>query len=215
MANFSGDENMIEDYLSGKDIHSATASKIFNLPINEIDANKRRIAKSVNFGIIYGISAFGLSQNINSSQKEASEFIKKYMEIYPKIKEYGEECIRSSRETGYSKTIMGRIRHISDINSSNHTMRAFAERVAKNMPLQGSASDIIKIAMIKVFNRMQDENLKSKLVLQIHDELVVDCYPGESEIVRKILKEEMESVIELKVPLLVQVEEGKTLFDAK
>jgi len=215
MANFSGDENMIEDYLSGKDIHSATASKIFNLPINEIDANKRRIAKSVNFGIIYGISAFGLSQNINSSQKEASEFIKKYMEIYPKIKEYGEECIRSSRETGYSKTIMGRIRHISDINSSNHTMRAFAERVAKNMPLQGSASDIIKIAMIKVFNRMQTENLKSKLVLQIHDELVVDCYPGESEIVKKILKEEMESVIELKVPLLVEVEEGKTLFDAK
>jgi len=215
MANFSGDENMIEDYLSGKDIHSATASKIFNLPINEIDANKRRIAKSVNFGIIYGISAFGLSQNINSTQKEASEFIKKYMEIYPRIKEYGEECIRSSRETGYSKTIMGRIRHISDINSSNHTMRAFAERVAKNMPLQGSASDIIKIAMIKVFNRMQEENLKSKLVLQIHDELVVDCYPGESEIVKRILKEEMESVIELKVPLLVEVEEGKTLFDAK
>ena len=215
MANFSGDENMIEDYLSGKDIHTATASKIFNLPIEEIDSYKRRVAKSVNFGIIYGISAFGLSQNIKSSQKEASEFIKKYMEIYPKIKEYGEECIRSSRETGYSKTIMGRIRHISDINSSNHTMRSFAERVAKNMPLQGSASDIIKIAMIKVFNRMETENLKSKLVLQIHDELVVDCYPGESEIIKKILKEEMESVIELKVPLLVEVEEGETLFDAK
>ena len=215
MANFSGDENMIEDYLSGKDIHTATASKIFGCEHDEVTKNMRRVAKSVNFGIIYGISAFGLSQNINSSQKEASEFIKKYMEIYPKIKEYGEECIRSSRETGYSKTIMGRIRHISDINSSNHTMRAFAERVAKNMPLQGSASDIIKIAMIKVFNRMQTENLKSKLVLQIHDELVVDCYPGESEIVKKILKEEMESVIELKVPLLVEVEEGKTLFDAK
>ncbi len=215
MANFSGDENMIEDYLSGKDIHSATASKIFNLPLSEIDAYKRRVAKSVNFGIIYGISAFGLSQNINSTQKEASEFIKKYMEVYPKIKEYGDECIKSARETGYSKTIMGRIRHISDINSSNHTMRAFAERVAKNMPLQGSASDIIKIAMIKVFNRMQNENLKSKLVLQIHDELVVDCYPGESEIVKKILKEEMESVIELKVPLLVEVEEGVTLYDSK
>jgi len=215
MANFSGDENMIADYLSGKDIHSATASKIFNLPIDEIDAYKRRVAKSVNFGIIYGISAFGLSQNINSTQKEASEFIKKYMEIYPKIKEYGEECIKSARETGYSKTIMGRIRHIDDINSSNHTMRAFAERVAKNMPLQGSASDIIKIAMIKVFNRMQENNLKSKLVLQIHDELVVDCYPGESEIVKQILKEEMESVIELKVPLIVDVEEGITLFDSK
>ena len=215
MANFSGDENMIDDYLSGKDIHTATASKIFGLPIEEIDSFKRRVAKSVNFGIIYGISAFGLSQNINSTQKEASEFIKKYMEIYPRIKEYGEECVRSARESGYSKTIMGRVRHISDINSSNHTMRAFAERVAKNMPLQGSASDIIKIAMIKVFNRMQNEKLKSKLVLQIHDELVVDCYPGESEIVKQILKEEMESVIDLKVPLLVEVEEGKTLYDAK
>lgn len=215
MANFSGDENMIDDYLSGKDIHTATASKIFGLPIDEIDSFKRRVAKSVNFGIIYGISAFGLSQNINSTQKEASEFIKKYMEIYPRIKEYGEECIRSAREFGYSKTIMGRVRHIDDINSSNHTMRAFAERVAKNMPLQGSASDIIKIAMIKVFNRMHAENLKSKLVLQIHDELVVDCYPGESEIVKQILKQEMESVVDLTVPLLVEVEEGKTLYDAK
>lgn len=215
MANFSGDENMINDYLSGKDIHTSTASKIFNLPLNEIDSYKRRVAKSVNFGIIYGISAFGLSQNINSSQREASEFIKKYMEIYPRIKEYGEECVRSSRETGYSKTIMGRIRHITDINSSNQKIRSFAERVAKNMPLQGSASDIIKIAMIKVFNRMEKENLKSKLVLQIHDELVVDCYPGESKLVKQILKEEMESVINLKVPLIVEVEEGETLYDSK
>lgn len=215
MANFSGDENMINDYLSGKDIHTATASKIFNLPIEEIDSHKRRIAKSVNFGIIYGISAFGLSQNINSTLKEASEFIKKYLEIYPKIKEFGEKCIADARESGCAKTIMGRIRHIPDINSLNHTMKAFAERVAKNMPLQGSASDIIKIAMIRVFNRMKQANLKSKLVLQIHDELVVDCYPNESEIVKQILVEEMENVIDLKVPLLVDVEEGKTLYDAK
>lgn len=215
MANFSGDENMIEDYLSGKDIHTATASKIFNLPIEEIDSYKRRVAKSVNFGIIYGISAFGLSQNINSTLKEASEFIKKYLEIYPKVKEFGELCIEETRKTGYAKTIMGRIRHIPDINSVNHTMKAFAERVAKNMPLQGSASDIIKIAMIKVYNRMKQSNLKSKLVLQIHDELVIDCYPGESEIIKQILTEEMESVVNLTVPLLVDVEEGKTLYEAK
>lgn len=215
IANFSKDENMIYDYLSGKDIHTATASKIFNVALNEVNSNMRRIAKSVNFGIIYGISAYGLSQNINSSPKEAGEFIKKYMEIYPKVKEYGEKCVSDAKENGYSKTLMGRIRHIPDINSANHTIRSFAERVAKNMPLQGSASDIIKIAMIKVYNRMKKENLKSKLVLQIHDELIVDCYPGESQIVKTILKQEMESVVDLKVPLLVEVKEGKTLYDAK
>ena len=215
MANFSGDENMIADYLSGKDIHTATASKIFNVPISEVNSSLRRVAKSVNFGIIYGISAFGLSQNIKTSQKEASQFIKKYMEIYPKVKTYGDECIKKAREKGYVSTIMGRVRHIPDINSSNHVMRAFAERVAKNMPLQGSASDIIKIAMIRVFDRLKSEKLKSKLILQIHDELVIDCVENESCKVKKILKEEMESVINLTVPLLVEVNEGKTLYDAK
>lgn len=215
MANFSGDENMIADYLSGKDIHTATASKIFNVPISEVNPSMRRVAKSVNFGIIYGISAFGLSQNIKTSQKEASQFIKKYMEIYPKVKTYGDECIKKAREKGYVSTIMGRVRHIPDINSSNHVMRAFAERVAKNMPLQGSASDIIKIAMIRVFDRLKSEKLKSKLILQIHDELVIDCVENESSKVKKILKEEMQSVINLTVPLLVEVNEGKTLYDAK
>jgi len=169
----------------------------------------------VNFGIIYGIGAYGLSQNINSSVKEANEFIKKYLEIYPQVKEYGDECVRIARDNGYAKTMMGRIRHLNDINSGNHVVRSFAERVAKNMPLQGSASDIIKIAMIKVWKRIKDNKLKSRLVLQIHDELVVDCYPGESEIIKRILREEMESVVDLKVPLLVEVEEGETLYDAK
>lgn len=215
IANFSQDEIMIGDYLSGKDIHTATASKIFNLPEEFIDANMRRIAKSVNFGIIYGIGAYGLSQNINSTVKEANEFIKRYLEIYPKVKEYGDECINQAREKGYSTTMMGRIRHLNDINSGNHVVRSFAERVAKNMPLQGSASDIIKVAMIKVYESIKKSNLNSKLILQIHDELVVDCYPGESEIIKKILKEEMESVVNLKVPLIVNIEEGKTLYDAK
>lgn len=215
IANFSGDENMIADYLSGKDIHTSTASKIFNVPLDKVTPNMRRVAKSVNFGIIYGISAYGLSQNINSTPKEAGEFIKKYMEIYPKVKIYGEECIEKARELGYATTLMGRVRHIPDINSKNHVVRGFAERIAKNMPLQGSASDIIKIAMIKVFNRFNKENLKSKLILQIHDELVVDCVNGEEKTVEKILKEEMESVVELKVPLIVNVSSGKTLYDAK
>ena len=215
IANFSQDENMIADYLSGKDIHTATASKIFNVSIDKVTPNMRRVAKSVNFGIIYGISAYGLGQNINSSTKEAAEFINKYMTIYPKVKEYGEECIRQAREKGYSSTIMGRVRHIPDINSSNHVMRGFAERIAKNMPLQGSASDIIKIAMIRVHKRLRDEKLHSKLVLQIHDELIIDCYPMESEAVKKILKEEMENVVKLQVPLLVEITEGKTLYDAK
>ena len=215
IANFSEDETMIADYLSGKDIHTATASKIFNVEHGEVSSSMRRVAKSVNFGIIYGIGAYGLSQNINSTVKEANEFIKKYLEIYPKVKDYGEKCIQLARENGYSSTMMGRIRHLNDINSGNHVVRSFAERVAKNMPLQGSASDIIKMAMIKVFNKIKELNLNSKLILQIHDELVVDCYPGESETIKQILQQEMESVVDLKVPLLVEVSEGKTLYDAK
>lgn len=215
MANFSQDENMISDYLSGKDIHTATASKIFNVPIENVTKNMRRVAKSVNFGIIYGISAYGLSQNIKSTQKEAADFIKKYMEIYPKVKEYGEKCIDDARKNGYVSTIMGRVRHIPDINSRNHTIRGFAERIAKNMPLQGSASDIIKKAMINVYDSLIDQHLKSKLILQIHDELIIDCAPDESEKVKGILKEGMESVVSLKVPLIVDISEGKTLYEAK
>ena len=215
IANFSKDENMIADYLSGKDIHAATASKIFNLPLKEIDANKRRIAKSVNFGIIYGISAFGLSQNIGMPPREAGKFINKYMEVYPKIKTYGDQCVLDARNNGYVSTIMGRIRHLPEINSNNFNIRSFAERVAKNMPLQGSASDIIKIAMVRVYNRLKKENLKSKLIIQIHDELIVDCAHGESEKVVNILKQEMENVVHLTVPLIVNVAEGKTLYDAK
>ncbi len=215
IANFSGDENMIADYLSNKDIHTATASKIFNVSLSEVTPKMRRVAKSVNFGIIYGISAYGLSQNIHTSPKEAGEFIKKYMEIYPKVKAYGEQCVELAREKGYATTLMGRIRHIPDINSRNFTVRSFAERTAKNMPLQGSASDIIKIAMIRVYDRFKRENLKSKLVIQIHDELVVDCLSEECESVKRILKEEMESVVDLKVPLIVNLAVGKTLYDAK
>ncbi len=215
IANFSKDENMVADYLHGKDIHTATASKIFNVPIADVTKNMRRVAKTVNFGIIYGISAYGLSQSLNCSVRDAGEFINKYMQIYPMVKKYGEDCILSARQKGYAITLMGRIRHIDEINSSNTTIRLAAERIAKNTPLQGSASDIIKVAMIRVFNKIKENNLKSKLVLQIHDELIVDCYPGEGEIIKKILTDEMQNVVNLTVPLLVEVSEGKTLFDAK
>ena len=215
IANFSKDENMIADYLSGKDIHTATASKIFGVDIGDVTKQMRRVAKSVNFGIIYGIGAYGLSQNIKSSVKEAAQFINKYLEVYPQVKEYGDKCVEQAKEKGFATTMMGRVRHLNDIHSANPVMRKFAERVAKNMPLQGSASDIIKMAMIKVYNRIKNEKLKSKLVLQIHDELVVDCFPGEQEKVYQILKEEMESVVDLRVPLIVEVEHGKTLYEAK
>lgn len=215
IANFSGDKNMIADYLSGKDIHTATASKIFGVSESEVTSSMRRVAKSVNFGIIYGISAYGLSQNIGTTPKEAGAFINKYLEIYPSVKAYGDEQIELARKNGYVSTIMGRVRHIPDINSSNHTVRGFAERTAKNMPLQGSASDIIKIAMVNVSKRFKEQNLKSKLIIQIHDELVVDCHHDESDIVKNILKQEMEGVISLQVPLIANVSEGKTLYDAK
>ena len=215
IANFSGDKNMIADYLSGKDIHTATASKIFGVSESEVTSSMRRVAKSVNFGIIYGISAYGLSQNIGTTPKEAGAFINKYLEIYPSVKAYGDEQIELARKNGYVSTIMGRVRHIPDINSSNHTVRGFAERTAKNMPLQGSASDIIKIAMVNVSKRFKEQNLKSKLIIQIHDELVVDCHHDESDVVKNILKQEMEGVISLQVPLIANVSEGKTLYDAK
>ncbi|MCQ2556226.1 MAG: DNA polymerase, partial [Clostridia bacterium] len=215
IANFSGDKNMIADYLSNKDVHTATASKIFGVAFDEVTPNMRRVAKTVNFGIIYGISPYGLSQNLGNSPKEAGEFIDRYMQIYPEVKAYGEKQIETARELGYVKTIMGRVRHIPDINSGNHNMRGFAERTAKNMPLQGSASDIIKIAMVRVLNKMQQANLKSKLILQIHDELIVDCHPGEEQVVKTILKEVMENVVHLTVPLIVEISAGKNLFEAK
>ncbi|MCQ2564494.1 MAG: DNA polymerase I [Clostridia bacterium] len=215
IANFSGDKNMIRDYLSNKDVHTATASKIFGVAFDEVTPNMRRVAKTVNFGIIYGISPYGLSQNLGNSPKEAGEFIDRYMQIYPEVKAYGEKQIETARELGYVKTIMGRVRHIPDINSGNHNMRGFAERTAKNMPLQGSASDIIKIAMVRVLNKMQQVNLKSKLILQIHDELIVDCHPGEEQVVKTILKDEMENVVHLTVPLVVEISAGKNLFEAK
>ena len=213
LAHYSGDEKLVNAYKENKDIHTLTASQVFGVPESEVTPIQRRSAKAVNFGIIYGISDFGLSQNANLSRKEAKLYIEKYFATYPSVKEYMDSNVKFARENGYIKTIMGRIRRIPEINSNVYQTRQFGERVAMNMPLQGSASDIIKMAMIKVEEALK--NLKSKLILQIHDELIVDTCPGEESTAKQILKDCMENVVTLKVPLPVDINVGKTWFDCK
>lgn len=215
LANFSGDEKMIKSFNDGVDIHRLTASEIFGIPLEMVDENRRRDAKAINFGIVYGISDFGLSQNIGISRKDAHKFIELYFARYPKIEEYMKNNVKLAKENGQIKTLFGRIRPIPEIYNSNFNMRNFGERVAMNMPLQGSASDIIKLAMIRVYKELTSKGLKSKLIVQVHDELVVDVYPGELEDVKEILQRNMESVVDLQVKLLVNISSGKTWYDAK
>lgn len=215
LANFSGDDKMIKSFNDGIDIHRLTASEIFGIPLEMVDDAKRRDAKAINFGIVYGISDFGLSQNIGISRKDAHKFIELYFEKYPKIEEYMKRNVELAKKDGQIKTLFGRIRPIPEIYSSNFNLRNFGERVAMNMPLQGSASDIIKLAMIKIFKELKERDLKSKLIVQVHDELVVDVFPGELETIKEILKRNMESVVDLQVKLLVNISCGKTWYDAK
>ena len=215
LAHFSKDENLVNAFNEGKDIHATTASRVFGVPLNEVDANMRRMAKAVNFGIIYGISEFGLSKNVHMTPKEAKDFITKYFELYPKVKKYMDESVEIAKTRGYASTLLGRVRYIPELTSSTFVLKQFGERVAMNMPLQGTASDIIKMAMINVQNKIKQAKLKSKLILQIHDELIVDTCEDEVDIVSKILRQEMENVVQLSVPLTVDVNVGKSWFDAK
>lgn len=215
LADMSGEQSLIDIYNNNGDIHALTASQIFNIPMAFVDSNQRRDAKAVNFGVIYGISQYGLSQNLGITSEQAKNYISSYFERYPLVKKFNEDCVSFAREKGYVKTKYGRIRHIPEINSSAYVLRSFAERVAMNMPLQGTASDIIKFAMIEVFNRINEENLQSKLILQIHDELIVDVYPGEMEIVKKILCDVMENVVKLRIPLVVNIGMGENLYECK
>ncbi len=215
LADMSEEEKLIEAFKNGEDIHALTASLIFRKPLNKISEKERRDAKAVNFGIIYGISDYGLSQNIKSTRAMAKNFIDAYFGKYPKVKEFMDKNIEKAKENGFAKTKFGRLRQIPELLSSKFITRTFGERVAMNMPLQGTASDIIKIAMLKVDERIEKESLKSQLILQIHDELIIDTYPGEEEKVIKILKDEMERVVKLKVPLDISVGIGETLFDCK
>jgi DNA polymerase-1 len=213
MAHLSNDENMIEAFKRNADIHTATAAAIFNVPDELVTREMRSRAKTANFGIIYGISAFGLSQRLNIPRKEASAFIEGYFKTYPGVKEYMDNSIKEAREKGYVETIMGRRRYLNDINSANAVVRGFAERNAINAPLQGSAADIIKYAMVKIHDQLKDR-FRSKMILQVHDELIFDVVPGEKDALIIMVRDQMESVISLKVPLIVDIGSGNNWLEA-
>ena len=215
LAHMADDKNLIDAYRHNADIHTATASQVFGVPVEEVTPLLRRSAKAVNFGIVYGISAFGLSQDLNITKKEANEYIERYFATYPGIKTYLDGNVAFAKEHGYVKTLYGRIRPIPELSSSNFMQRSFGERAAMNSSIQGTAADIIKIAMIRVSRRLREENLSSRLILQIHDELLVETKEEETEEVYKILKEEMMGAAKLSVPLLVDIEKGKTWYEAK
>ena len=215
LAHMSGDENLIAAYREAQDIHRMTASQVFHTPFEEVTDLQRRNAKAVNFGIVYGISSFGLSQDLSISKKEAQEYIQRYFETYPKIKEFLDTQVEMAKKEGYTTTMFGRRRPIPEISSSNFMQRSFGERIAMNSPIQGSAADIIKIAMNRVHRRLEKENLKSKLILQVHDELLIETAEEEVETVSKILEEEMKGAANLAVELEVDSHAGKNWYEAK
>lgn len=215
LAHVANDKAMIGDFLEGRDIHSATAARVFGMPGDMITKDMRVKAKAVNFGIVYGIGAFSLSKDIGVTRKEADEYIKEYLRNYSGIDEYMKTVVEDAKEKGYVDTMFGRRRYLPELKSGNFNLRAFGERVARNMPIQGAAADIIKIAMIKVSKRLKFEKMESRLILQVHDELIVESPDHEAEKAAKIVKEEMEGAVSLAVPMVADAGIGKTWFDAK
>jgi DNA polymerase-1 len=211
----SGDEKLIEAYRNAQDIHRTTASQVFHIPFDEVTDLQRRNAKAVNFGIVYGISSFGLSQDLSISKKEAAEYIERYFETYPKIKGYLDGLVEEAKEKKYITTMFGRRRPVPELASSNFMQRSFGERIAMNSPIQGTAADIIKIAMIRVHDRLLEEGLRSRLILTVHDELLVETAKEEEETVRRILTEEMQGAADLSVTLEVDVHSGSDWYEAK
>lgn len=214
IAEISKDENMMDAFSRGLDIHTATAARVYGISLEDVTSTQRRNAKAVNFGIIYGQSAFGLSQNLSIPRKEAAEIIENYFNTYPNIKKYMNDTMNFARENGYVETIMGRRRYLRDINSANQTVRGFAERNAINAPIQGSAADMIKIAMIRIHQDIKDQKLASKMTMQVHDELVFDVPKPEVSQMKKIIEERMKNAIETSVPILVEVGEGSNWLEA-
>ena len=214
LAHMSGDEQLIEAFRENQDIHRSTASKVFHIPFDEVTDLQRRNAKAVNFGIVYGISAFGLSQDLDIGQKEAQGYIDGYFETYPKIKEFLDRTVAEAKEKGVTKTLYGRIRPIPELSSSNYMQRQFGERVAMNAPIQGTAADIIKIAMIRVHDRLIREKYKSRLILQVHDELLIETAEEEKNAVIALLEQEMQGAADLSVELAVGTETGYDWYDA-
>ena len=215
MAHFSGDAALVDAFCNGEDIHARTASEIFDVPLEWVTPELRSRAKAVNFGLIYGISGFGLSRNTGVSRKEASDFIAKYFEKYPGVKRYMDEAAALGAERGYAETLMGRRRYLPELKSSKAPIREFGRRAAMNTPVQGTAADIIKLAMVQADRALRENNLKSRLILQVHDELLLECPPEEKEKAARLLQEAMENVIRLKVPLVAEVHEGVTWAQAK
>lgn len=214
LAHMSDDENLIAAYNSDEDIHRITASQVFNTPLNEVTKAQRSNAKAVNFGIVYGISSFGLSQDLSISKKEAAKYIEKYFETYPKVHEFLNGLVSSAKEKGYSVTMFKRRRPIPELSSSNFMQRSFGERVAMNAPIQGTAADIIKLAMIGVYHKLKELGLKSKLILQVHDELLIETAKDEVDIVKSILDEQMKNAARLSVALVVDTNEGSNWLEA-
>ncbi|MCX7883855.1 MAG: DNA polymerase I [Caloramator sp.] len=215
LAHVSKDANLIEAFINNEDIHKRTASEVFEIPIEEVTALQRSRAKAINFGIVYGLGDFSLSKDLKISRKEAKRYIDNYFKRYEGVRKYLDTAIEQGRKNGYVKTILNRIRYIPELNSSNKTLRAFGERLAMNTPIQGSAADIIKIAMVNVDKRLQSEGLKSRLLLQVHDELVIEVHKDELQYVSDLVKKEMEGAVKLLVPLIVDVKWGNDWYEAK
>ena len=215
LAHMSGDERLIEAYRESRDIHATTASQVFHVPLEEVTPLQRRNAKAVNFGIVYGISAFGLSEDLSISRKEAKAYIERYFETYPKVKEFLDSLVKQGKEQGYVTTMFGRRRPVPELKSSNFMQRSFGERVAMNSPIQGTAADIIKIAMNRVHDRLLREGLESRLILQVHDELLIEAKLSEADQVEQILREEMQQAADLQVPLEIDLHRGNNWYEAK
>ena len=211
LAHVANDAQMIDDFKSGRDIHTSTAARVFDMPEELVTPQMRSRAKAVNFGIVYGIGAFSLAKDIGVTRREAEDYIHDYLKNYRGVAEYMEEA----KKNGYVETLFGRRRYLPELASSNFNMRAFGERVARNMPIQGAAADIIKIAMIRVRDRLLAEKLEARLILQVHDELIVECPDAETARVEKILAEEMENAVSLSVPMIADAKSGQSWYAAK
>ena len=214
MAAFSKDEGMMQAFTEGRDIHATTAAKVFGVDLDKVEDGMRRKAKEVNFGIIYGISAFGLSQNLSIPRGEAAEIIESYFAEFPNVKKYMDESVEKAREQGFVETLLGRRRYLRNINSRNFTMRGFDERNAVNAPIQGSAADIIKVAMINVHDWMMTEKLQSKMLMQVHDELVFDLHKSEEELVKTKVEEFMKNALPIDVPMEIGMGVGENWLEA-
>ena len=215
LAHLSGDEAMCDAFNRGQDIHARTAAEVYGVPIEEVTSQMRSSAKAVNFGIVYGISDFGLATNLHISRREAGEFIDRYFARYPAVRSFMDACVAQGKAEGYSVTMYGRRRPLPELSSSNYNRRQFGERAAMNTPVQGTAADIIKIAMNSVCERLREEGLEARLILQVHDELIVEAPEQEAERVTALLRECMENAASLRVPLIADVHAGHSWYDTK